>query len=62
MMKQLVYIFPDYANDNFTVEFVTVSKLGEGEYLIYTENGAELQDEYKISDKWFSDHWYIAHS
>ena len=62
IMEQLVYIFPYYYNDNFAVRFVTKSKLGEGEYLIYTENGEELQEKYIIAEKWLSDHWYIARS
>ena len=54
----MVYIF--IPPDENVVIFQTVSKLGEGEEIIYTEDGKEYSDEYTQVKEWLSENWYIG--
>ena len=62
LTKTVLYVYSYEDNDDFFVDFVTVSELGYGENVVYTETGAILDEDVCQVDEWINDHWYISHS
>ena len=62
LTKTVLYTYSYEDDDDFFVVFVTVSELGYGEEIVYTETGAILDEDVCQVDEWINDHWYISHS